>query len=321
MKLRIIGSAVCFCIAVPVAWSADSYPSKPIRLVAPFPPGGGTDLLSRIIADPASQTFGQTVIVDNRPGAGGAYGAEIVARAEPDGHTLILVSASYAATAAYRKLAFDPVNGIQPIILIGTTGLALTVHPSVAAKNTADLIALAKAHPGKLNYASVGPGSAVHLALELFKLKTNVNFVHVPYKGGGPALNALIAGEVQLSATSMVPTIPHAKAGRVRILAITTPKPSPALPDVPTIGATVPGYEVTHWYGMWFPKGVRKDIVMRWNAEVTKVLQTEEMKARTRGEGLELAGGPPEVFGKRLERDVAQWRRVMKESGMRQQEQ
>jgi tripartite-type tricarboxylate transporter receptor subunit TctC len=321
MKLGLLASAVCFCVAVPAAWCAQSYPSKPIRLIAPFPPGGGTDLLARIIADPASQSFGQTVIVDNRPGAGGAYGAEIVARAEPDGHTLILVSASYAATAAYRKLAFDPVSDIQPIILIGTTGLALTVHPSVPAKNTAELIALGKAQPGKLNYASVGPGSAVHLALELFKLKTHADFVHVPYKGGGPALNALVAGEVQLSATSMVPTIPHAKAGRVRILAITTAQPSPALPDVPTIGETVPGYEVTHWYGMWFPKGVQRDIVKRWNVEVTKVLETEELKTRTRGEGLDLAGGPPERFGSRLKTDVERWRVVMKESGIRQQEQ
>jgi tripartite-type tricarboxylate transporter receptor subunit TctC len=321
MTLRVLASALLFCVALPSAWCGESYPSKPIRLIAPFPPGGGTDLLSRIIADPTSQSFGQTVIVDNRPGAGGAYGAEIVARAEPDGHTLILVSASYAATAAYRKLSFDPVGGIQPIILIGTTGLALTVHPSVPAKSTAELIALGKSRPGKLNYASVGPGSAVHLALELFKLKADVNFVHVPYKGGGPALNALVAGEVQLSATSMVPTIPHSKAGRVRILAITTPRPSPALPGVPTIGETVPGYEVTHWYGMWFPKGVNRNIVKRWNAEVTKVLHTDEMKARTRGEGLELAGGPPERFGKLLKGAVEQWRSVMKDSGMRQQEQ
>jgi tripartite-type tricarboxylate transporter receptor subunit TctC len=310
-----------FCAAGASAWCAEDYPSKPIRLVVPFPPGGGTDLLSRIISEPATRGFGQTVIVDNRPGAGGAYGAEIVARSEPDGHTLTLVSASYAATGAYHKLAFDPVLGIQPIILIGTTGLALTVHPSVPAKNTAELIALGKAQPGKLNYASVGPGSAVHLALELFKLKTHANYVHVPYKGGGPALTALVAGEVQLSATSMVPTIPHAKAGRVRILAITTPQPSAALPGVPTIGETVPGYEVTHWYGMWFPKGVRRDIVMRWNAEVTKVLQTEEMKTRTRSEGLDLAGGPPERFGTLLAGAVDQWRRVMKEAGIQQQAQ
>jgi tripartite-type tricarboxylate transporter receptor subunit TctC len=292
----LVGLAVLVSAAVPDARSA-SYPTKPVRLVVPFPPGGGTDLLSRIFAVPLTETFGQPVIVDNRPGAGGSLGAEIVARAEPDGYTIILVSASYAASGAYHNLSFDPINGVHPIILIGTTGLALSVHPSVPAKSTADVIALAKASPGKLNYASVGPGSAVHLALELFKLTTKTNMVHVPYKGGGPALNALIAGEVQVSATSMVPTIPHAKAGKVRMLAITTGKRSPVLPDVPTIGETVPGYEVTHWYGVWGPKGMRKDIGERWNKEIAKILQTEELRKRTRSEGLELAGGPPQEFG------------------------
>jgi tripartite-type tricarboxylate transporter receptor subunit TctC len=284
----------------------------------PFPPGGGTDLYSRVIASPVSEALGQTVVVDNRPGAGGAFGAEIVVRAEPDGYTLVLVSASYAATSAFQKIPYDPINGVQPIILIGTTGLALGVHPGVPARNTAELVALAKSKPGKLNYASVGPGSAVHLALELFKLMGKVDLVHVPYKGGGPALNALIAGEVQVSATSMVPTIPHAKAGRVRMLAITTPKRSPVLPDVPTIGETVPGYEVTHWYGMWGPKGMRKDIVARWNQEVAKVLRTDEMKARTSGEGLELKGGPPAEFGAVLKSSIEKWRRVIRESKIRQ---
>jgi tripartite-type tricarboxylate transporter receptor subunit TctC len=311
-----IVAAVLAYAPIPHAWP-QSYPTKPIRLIAPFPPGGGTDLLARIIAMPASDAFGQTVVVDNRPGAGGAFGAEITARAEPDGYTLILVSASYAATGAYQKMSFDPVTGVQPIILIGTTGLALTVHPAVAAKNTSELVALAKSHRGKLNYASVGPGSAVHLALELFKLTAKVNMVHVPYKGGGPALNALMAGEVQVSATSMVPTIPHARAGKVRILAITPPKRSPALPEVPTVSESVPGYEVIHWYGMWGPKGMPKSIVTRWNREVAKVLATDELKNRTRGEGLELAGGPPEEFGAVLKRDIEKWRRVIREAGIK----
>jgi tripartite-type tricarboxylate transporter receptor subunit TctC len=261
-----------------------------------------------------SDALGQTVVVDNRPGAGGALGAELAARADADGYTLILVSASYAATGAYTKLAFDPITGIEPIILIGTTGLALTVHPAVPAKSTAELVAVAKASPGKLNYASVGPGSAVHLALELFKLTSDVNLVHVPYKGGGPALNALIAGEVQVSATSMVPTIPHAKAGKVRILAITPPKRSPALPGVPTVSETIPGYEVIHWYGMWAPRGTPGNIVTRWNREVAKVLQTEELKNRTRSEGLDLAGGPPEEFGAMVKNSIEKWRRVIREA-------
>jgi tripartite-type tricarboxylate transporter receptor subunit TctC len=276
-------------------------------------------MLGRTIAVPLSEAFRQTVLVDNRPGAGGAFGAEITARAEPDGYTFILVSASYAATGAYRRLAFDPVRDIQPVILIGTTGLALTINPSVPAKTTGELIKLAKSSPGQLNYASVGPGSAVHLSFELFKLSTDTNIVHVPYKGAGPALNALMAGEIQTSMTSMVPTIPHARAGRVRILAITPAKRSPALPDVPTIGETVPGYEVSHWYGIWGPKGVRRDVVIRWNKEVAKVLLTAEMKERTRGEGLDLAGGPPERFGERIKADIDKWRRVMRDSHIEQE--
>jgi tripartite-type tricarboxylate transporter receptor subunit TctC len=314
LALAVLVAFVC-ALPAPAAWP-QAYPTRPVRLIAPFPPGGGTDLLARIIAVPVGEALGQTVVVDNRPGAGGALGAELTAHAERDGHTLILVSASYAATGAYQKLTFDPVTDIQPVILIGTTGLALSVHPSVAAKHTADLVALAKTSPGKLNYASVGPGSAVHLAFELFKLMSKTNFVHVPYKGGGPALNALMAGEVQTSMTSMVPTIPHARAGKVRLLAITPAKRAAALPDTPTISETIPGFDVTHWYGMWAPKGVRRDIVLRWNKEVAKVLATEEMKARTRGEGLDLAGGPPEEFGHVVKRDVEKWRRVIREANI-----
>lgn len=316
MKCALAAALVIAVAPVSHAWS-QSYPTKPIRLIAPFPPGGGTDLLSRIISLPLSETFGHPVVVDNRPGAGGALGAEIAARAEPDGYTLILVSASYAAASAYQKTSYDPIAGIQPIILIGTTGLALGVHPSVPAKSTAELIAYAKASPGKYNYASVGPGSAVHLALELFKLATKVNLVHVPYKGGGPALSALISGEVQVSATSMVPTIPHAKAGKVRMLAITMAKRSQVLPEVPTVAEAVPGYEVIHWYGIWGPKGMPKDVVARWNKEVAKVLQTEAMKSRTRGEGLELAGGPPEEFGAVVKAAIEKWRRVIRDSNLK----
>lgn len=318
MKTAALVAAAAVCLGTTSAWS-DTYPTKPIRLIAPFPPGGGTDMLGRTIAVPLSEAFRQTVLVDNRPGAGGAFGAEITARAEPDGYTFILVSASYAATGAYRRLAFDPVRDIQPVILIGTTGLALTINPSVPGKTTGELIKLAKLSPGQLNYASVGPGSAVHLSFELFKLSTDTNIVHVPYKGAGPALNALMAGEIQTSMTSMVPTIPHARAGRVRILAITPAKRSPALPDVPTIGETVPGYEVSHWYGIWGPKGVRRDVVIRWNKEVAKVLLTAEMKERTRGEGLDLAGGPPERFGERIKADIDKWRRVMRDSHIEQE--
>jgi tripartite-type tricarboxylate transporter receptor subunit TctC len=299
---------------------SQQYPTKPIRLIAPFAPGGGTDILSRLLAVPLSQTFGEPVVVDNRPGAGGAIGAEITVRAEPDGHTLILVSSSYCATSAYRKLPYDPVNDIQPIILLGTVGLLMTVHPSVPAASVKEFIAHARANPGKLNYASVGVGSVNHLSHELFKQMTKVNIVHVPYKGGGPALAALVAGESQVTSVSAVPTLPHLRAGRLKALGITTPKRSALLPDVPAIGETVPGYEVTHWYGIWGPKGMRPAIVERWNKEVAKVMTTDEMKRQMQGEGLELAAGPPAELQRYVRNDVEKWRKVIKDGNIKRED-
>lgn len=305
--------AALVTVASPHA-AAQKYPTKPMRLIAPFPPGGGTDILSRLLAVPLTEVFGQPVVVDNRPGAGGATGAEIVARAEPDGYTFITVSSSYAATSAYGKPSYDPINGIQPVISLGTTGLVMTVHPSVPVKSVKELIDHAKAHPGKLNYATVGPGSVTHLAHEQFRLQAGINIVHVPYKGGGPALTAVVAGEVQLTMISMLPTIPHMKAGRLRALGITSPTRSSALPDVPPINETVPGFEVVHWYGIWGPRGMPKEVVARWNREVARILQTEDMRSKLRAEGMEGGGGPPQEFGELLKRDIEKWRRVMKEA-------
>ena len=293
---------------------AQAYPTKPIRLVAPFPPGGGTDLLSRIIGVPMSESLGQPVIVDNRPGAGGATGAEIVARAEPDGHTLILVSGSYAATSAYRKTSYDPVNGIQPIILIGTTGLLMTVHASVPANGVKEFIAHARVNAGKLNYGSVGVGSVNHLSHELFKLMAKVNIVHVPYKGAGPGLAALTGGEVQVGMFSLVPSMPHVRAGRLKALGVTSAKRSAILPDVAAIAESVPGYVVNHWYGMWGPKGIPAPIVARWNKEVARLLNAEDMKKQMRGEGLEPAGGPPDELRAQIKDAVGQWNKVIAEA-------
>jgi tripartite-type tricarboxylate transporter receptor subunit TctC len=295
------------------AW-AQQYPTRPVRVISPFSPGGGTDLLARVIGTRVSESLGQPVIVDNRPGAGGAIGAEITARAEPDGYTLIIVSATYAAASAYRPPPFDPVNDIQAVIHIGTTGLLFTVHPSLPVKNIQELIAHAKANPGKLNFATVGAGSNVHLAMELFKLMTKTNFVDVPYKGGGPAMTALVAGEIPVTAMSIVPSMPHVKAGRVRALAVTTAKRSSYLPDVPAVSETVPGYEASHWYGMWGPKGLPRNIVLRWNEAVAKVLSSEEVQARMKAEGLEMGGGRPEQFQSIIRSDIQKWRRVIRDA-------
>ncbi len=319
MKSAALVAIAAVSAVVSASGWAQTYPTRPMRLIAPFAPGGGTDILARGIAVPVSAAFGQPVVVDNRPGAGGATGAELVARAAPDGYTMIMVASTYASTSAYGSPSFDPIAGIQPIILLGTTGLVMAVHPSVPVKSVRELIDYAKASPGKLNYSSVGAGSVPHLAQELFKLETGTHLVHVPYKGAGPALIALIGAEVQLTAISMVPLLPHMKAGRLRALAITTPTRSALLPDVPTIGETVPGFEVIHWYGMWGPKGTPKTIVERWNTEVARILRTDEMKARAKAEGLDTAGGPPQELGEVIRRDVEKWRRVMREAKIRRE--
>ena len=298
---------------------AQKYPTKPIRFISPFAPGGGTDLLGRVIAQKASESLGQPVVVDNRPGGGGSIGAEVTARAEPDGYTFIIVSATYAGTAAYRPPPYDPINDIQAVILIGTTALLFTVHPSVPVKSMPELIAYAQSNPGKLNFGTVGAGSNVHLALELFKLMTRTSFVDIAYKGGAPAMTAIVAGEIQTTAMSVVPSMPHVKSGRVRALAVTTAQRLSFLPDIPAVSETVPGYEASHWYGMWGPKGLPKSIVTRWNQEVAKVLDSEEARTRMRAEGLEAGGGPPEQFQQVIKRDVEKWRRVLRDAKIKRE--
>jgi len=316
--------AIVFVCAVLVsglgfAASADKYPTKPIRMISPFAPGGGTDLLGRVIGTRMAETLGQPVVVDNRPGAGGAIGAEITARSDPDGYTLIIVSATYAAASAYRPPPFDPINDIQAIIHLGTTGLLFAVHPSLPVKNIAELITHARANPGKLNFGTVGAGSNVHLAMELFKLMTKTNFVDIAYKGGGPAMTALVGGEIPVTAMSIVPSMPHVKSGRVRALAVSTAKRSTHLPDVPAVSETVPGYEASHWYGMWGPKGLPKTILTRWNQGVGKVILTDELQARMKAEGLEPGGGPPEAFQRIIKNDIEKWRRVIREAKIKPQ--
>jgi len=263
-----------------------------------------------------SESLGQPVVVENRPGGGGTVGAGITVRSEPDGYTLIVVSGSYGANAALHNLSYDSVTDIQPIILIGTTGLLVSMHPSVPIKTIKELIAYARANPGKLNFGSAGTGGLGHLAGELFKLYTKVQFTHIPYKGTGPVMTALLSGEVDSSFSSLVPSIPHVKAGRLRAIALTTPRRSRALPEVPTIGETVPGYDVTHWYGIWGPKGLPGDIVTRWNQEVARVLRSDAMQKWFAQEGLEPAGGPPEEFLNRIRSDVEKWKKVVKEANI-----
>ncbi|MDH3414320.1 MAG: tripartite tricarboxylate transporter substrate binding protein [Gammaproteobacteria bacterium] len=310
-------AAILASVLAPTA-AAQKYPTKPIRWIVPFSPGGGVDILSRLLSIPVGKSIGETVVVDNRPGAGGSLGAEIAALAPPDGYTIIMVSSSYAAGGAYRKTPYDPVDGITPIILVGTTGQVMSVNPSIPPKSVSELIAYAKARPGKLNYASAGTGAVNHLGTEYFMLLSGTNMVHVPFRGGSPALRGVIGGEVHLSITSLVPSLPHLKSGRLRPLGITTSKRSPLLPDVPSISETVPGFELTHWYGMWGPKGMPKSVVALWNREIGKLVQTPEMQRRLRDQGLEPAGGPPKQMYDIVNRDVNKWRGVMKKANIKQ---
>ena len=296
---------------------SDAYPTKPIRMIVPFAPGGGTDIVARAMAQRLTESLGQSVVVDNRSGGGGTIGAETTVRSVPDGYTLAMVSGSYAANAALFKLPYDPVNDVTPIALIGQTGFLVSLHPSVPAKTIKELIALAKAKPNSLNFASTGTGGITHLATELFTLMTEVKMTHIPYKGTGPALIDLLGGQVQLMFGAMPAMVPQHKVGKVRGIAVTTSKRNGAAPDVPTVAETVPGYEAILWYAFFGPKNLPKNAVTLLNAEINKALFTPEMKERLASEGVDPVGGPPSVFGETLKRDVPKWAKVVKDANIK----
>ena len=291
---------------------AQSYPARPVRMIVPFAPGGGTDIWARVFGQKFSEARGQTVVIDNRGGGGGTIGAELTVRANADGYTLCIVSTSYATNAAMFKLTYDPVKDITPIALVGTAGILLAVHPSVPAKTVKDLIAYAKAKPGALNYASSGTGGNTHMVTELFNIMAGTTMTHVPYKGTGPAVVDLLSGQVQLIIGTLNVLRPHVLAGRLRGLGVTSTKRSAGLPDVPPISETVPGYEAGLWYGLWGPKGLTKDVVGIWNTEINKAFRHADIKERFAVEGLETTEGPPEQFREVVARDIAKWIRVVK---------
>lgn len=299
------------------AHAQQKYPTKPIRLIVAFPPGGGADIVARVMAQKVTESFGVPVVVDNRPGAAGMIGTEIAVRANPDGYTLIVVEGGYAGNAAVHKLTYDPVNDVAPIVLIGETGFVVTLHPSVPLKSIKELIAYDKANPGKLNYGSGGTGSVNHLVTEYFNQMAGTKMTHVPFKGIGLALNDLLGGQIQLIIGGMPPMIPQVKLNRLRGIAVTTAKRSSAVPDIPTVGETVPGYVAVQWFAILGPKALPKDIVARWNKEIDRVVQLPDVKERMAGEGLEPAGGSPERFLEVLKREIAKWQKVVKAAGIR----
>ncbi|MBI4189397.1 MAG: tripartite tricarboxylate transporter substrate binding protein [Betaproteobacteria bacterium] len=325
-RVHLFLAGAILSIAAPVALTqtatisaAQAYPSKPIRLIVPYPPGGGADILARALGQKLTETFGQSVVVDNRAGATGIVGTDIVAKAAPDGYTLIMITSDQTIVSSlYAKLPYDLVEDFAPATLATSQPYIMGVHPSVAAKSVKEFIALAKSKPGQLNYASGGNGGTPHLAVEQLKTMAGINMVHVPYKGGGPALLALISGEVAMLFSSLPSTLPQVKAAKVRALAVSSAKRSPAVPELPTVAESgVPGFAVTSWYGILAPAKTPKPIIARLHAEIVKELNTREFRARLANDGTDVVGSTPQAFADFMKADIAKWVKVIKASGVR----
>jgi tripartite-type tricarboxylate transporter receptor subunit TctC len=300
------------------AAQAQTYPAKPVKIVVGFAPGGGSDFIARVIAQQLTGRLGTQVLVENRPGAGSTLGSEFVVKSPADGYTLLLTPASYTVNPSVYKLSFDPLNDITPIVQLSRGPYVVAVHPSVPAKTLQELVSLARREPGKLSYASSGNGSHVHVATEYFLYTADIKILHVPYKGTGPALNDTIGGNVQLIFGSVATALQHVKSGRLRPLAVTTPKRIAAAPDVPTVAESgYPGWEVTNWHGLVGPKGLHKDVVQRLNKEVNEALKSKDVEKVLSSDGLEPAGGTPEQLTAILKAEVARWGEVVKRAGIK----
>ena len=300
--------------------AAQSWPVKPIRWISPFAPGGGADITSRIIAQKLGPALNQQVLVDNRGGAGGNIGVDLAAKSPPDGYTLVLGTIGPIAinVSLYKELPFDPVKDLLPITQAANALNVLVVHPSLPAKTVKEVITIAKARPGELSFGSSGPGATDHLAGELFKTLTGVNMVHVPYKGGAPAMLDLMAGQVQTVFSTVSTAIGAIKGGKVRAIAMTGDKRFELMPELPTIAeAGVPGFEVRNWYGVFVPAGTSREIVMRLNGELTKILQMPDVKAKLLESGIEALHGSPEQFAAYIQSETKRWAKVVKDSGAR----
>ena len=315
----LVVALLCTFGAAAHAQSTGAWPQRPVRIIVPQSPGASTDLTARLIAQKLTPVLGQTVIVDNRPGAGSVIGTEVVAKATPDGHTLLVVASSLTLNPTLHKnLGYDPVRDFAPITQLSSFPNMITVHPAVPVKTVKDLIALAKAKPGALNYGSSGTATGTHLSAEFFKYMTGTEMVHVPYKGGGAAVPALLGGQVQLGFPTVASVLSHVRAGKLRAVAVTTAKRSPVLPDVPTIAESgVPGYDHGPWNGFLAPARTPRAIVARLNEETARILQSPDTKAVFLAEGAEPVGNKPDEFAAIIKSEIAKWAKVIQAAGIK----
>jgi tripartite-type tricarboxylate transporter receptor subunit TctC len=299
---------------------AQTYPAKPIRLIVAAAPGGGTDFMARAVGQKLSEALGQQVVVDNRPGAGSTLGFELAMKAPPDGYTLLMITPSWSINPSLYPIKFDAANDYTPILLVARGPFVIVVNPSLPVHTTRELIALARAKPGEITYGSSGQGAIVHLATELFLYKAGIKMTHVPYKGGGPALTDVIAGQIQLVFATPQAGLPQVKAGRVRAIAVTTGERVAAAPDVPTVAESgLPDYEVTNWHGLIGPKGLPRPIVEQLNTEVNKAIKAKDLESKLLANGVSAAGGRPELLYQLIRREIGQWHQAVVAAGVKVQ--
>ena len=316
--MRVLLCAFFIAAFFPMTAAAQSYPTKPVRLIVPFPPGGSNDVVGRMIAAQLATRLDKPVIVENPGGAGGMIGTEMAARSQPDGYTLLLISVAYAFIPAIYKLPYDPATAFTPVAMLGAGPVVIAVTSKLPVGSLKELIALAKEKPGELNYATAGVGSFQHLASELFKLQAGVDIVHIPFKGGGPAMIDVIAGNTQIAIGSLVQMLPQIKGGKLKALGVGSAYRIPALPELPTISeAGVPGYEVTNWWGIVVPAGTPRPIIDRLHKDLTAVVASAETKKRFESEGAEPLSMNPDEFGRFIAAETVKWARVVKDAGIR----
>jgi tripartite-type tricarboxylate transporter receptor subunit TctC len=315
MALAVVALLNC----VSASAQTTQFPTKPVRIIVAFPPGGGVDIVARVIGPKLSEMWGQQAIVENRAGASGVIGTEVAARAAPDGHTWLIGTMGNLAVNQYLypKMPVDPQRDLAPVTQVVAVHFVMVAHPSLPARSVKDVIALARARPGQINYSSSGPGGAPHLGGELLKSLTGIDITHIPYKGSGPSFVDLLGGQVSLTFDSLLQSLPYIKAGRLNAIAVMGPKRSPLLPQTPTVAETIPGFALTNWFGLVVPTGTPREVIARVYSDVSKVLSQAEIRDKIRGMGADVVGSPPDQFAAFMRAESAKWAKIVKEANIR----